>query len=360
MASEQQSLSVGSQKRRGVQERVFLPDLCSTRSVLVVVVVAELLAVVLSLAAYYYEGFSFERLALSSLFVQWVALTSAALLCSLRGWLNRQNLTMAGVLVVLVVVLDTFIFSLLSRQIILWVTGVGPLGGLWGREVLINAAIAAIIASTVMRYLFVNEQLREKGEAELQARIQALQSRIRPHFLFNSMNIIASLISVDPEAAEQVVEDLARLFRASLKDSGNEVSLNEEIALCKRYTHIEQLRMGERLRVEWHIESAARYASIPLLTLQPLLENAIYHGIQPMIDGGLVSVQAAVQDGQVRLSVRNPRPPSESNHNGNRMALENIRHRLQALYSKQARVEAGPVGDQYEVLISYPFKGNAG
>lgn len=336
--------------------RAFLPDLCSARSVLVIVVVAELLAIVLSLAAYYYEGVNIERLALSSLFVQWVALTSAAMLCALRDRLNRQSLAMASSLVVLLVVVDTFVFSLVSRQIIHWVTGTSGLIPLWGREVVINAVIAAIITGTVMRYLFVNEQLREKGEAELQARIQALQSRIRPHFLFNSMNIIASLISVDPDTAEQVVEDLSRLFRASLKEAGHDVALSEEVSLCRRYARIEQLRMGERLQVGWDIDAGVRHAKIPLLTLQPLLENAIYHGIQPLAEGGLVTVSAVLVDGRVQVSVRNPLPQAKSTHVGNKMALENIRHRLQALYGEQASVDAGPVDDQYQVLISYPFK----
>ncbi|MBQ0754475.1 MAG: sensor histidine kinase [Gammaproteobacteria bacterium] len=350
-------MAVAQQAGTSVAEgRLFLPDLCSARSVLVVVVVAELLAVVLSLAAYYYEGVNIERLALSSLFVQWVALTSAAMLCALRERINRQSLAMASCLVVLLVVVDTFVFSLVSRQVIQWVTGTAGVTSVWGREVAINAVIAAIIGGTVMRYLFVNEQLRDKGEAELQARIQALQSRIRPHFLFNSMNIIASLISVDPDTAEQVVEDLARLFRASLKETGNDVPLSEEVSLCKRYVRIEQLRMGERLQVGWDIAPAVRQAKIPLLTLQPLLENAIYHGIQPLADGGLVTVAAILLDGRVRLSVRNPCPAGESTHRGNRMALDNIRHRLQALYGEEASVEARPVGDQYQVLISYPFK----
>ncbi|WP_197468509.1 sensor histidine kinase, partial [Alcanivorax sp. HI0083] len=120
---------------------------------------------------------------------------------------------------------------------------------LWSTEIPVNGLIAAIIAGLVMRYFYVQEQLRQKDQAELQARIQALQSRIRPHFLFNSMNIIASLIAVDPDGAEQVVEDLSVLFRASLKNSGNEASLEEELELCRRYIHIEQLRMGERLQV---------------------------------------------------------------------------------------------------------------
>src|SRR5690606_2637272 len=122
-------------------------------------------------AAYYYEGFNFERLALSSLFIQWVALTSAALLCALRNWLNRQSLSVAAVLVVAVVVLDTFVFSLLTRAVMQWAALISPVESIWGREVLINAVIAAIIAGTVMRYLYVNEQLREKGEGSEEGRV---------------------------------------------------------------------------------------------------------------------------------------------------------------------------------------------
>ncbi|HBC19461.1 MAG TPA: histidine kinase, partial [Alcanivorax sp.] len=125
------------------------------------------------------------------------------------------------VAVVLLVVIDTLVFSVVAALVMSWVTGNLMPGSLWSMEILVNGLIAAIIAGLVMRYFYVQEQLRQKGQAELQARIQALQSRIRPHFLFNSMNIIASLIAVDPDTAEKVVEDLSVLFRASLKNIGN-------------------------------------------------------------------------------------------------------------------------------------------
>ena len=144
-----------------------------------------------------------------------------------------------------------------------------------------------------LRYNYIQRSLHTREESELHARIQALQSRIRPHFLFNSMNIIASLIPVDPDVAETVVEDLSELFRASLQEEGSEVSIEEELALCRRYTRIEYLRLGERLNIEWQIEDAVESVKIPLLTLQPLLENAIYHGIQPMPEGGTITVSLA-------------------------------------------------------------------
>ena len=267
------------------QNNVFLPDLCTTRAVLVVVVASELMAIVISLVAGYFEPFGFERLALTSLFIQWIALTSAALVCQLRGRLNRLPQAWAALSVVALVAFDTLVFSLLARALMSWVSA-AAMPPLWHWDILANVLIAAIISGLVMRYFYVQEQLRVKDRAELKSRIQALQSRIRPHFLFNSMNIIATLIRIDPDAAEQAVEDLSSLFRASLKDSGSEVTLAEELALCERYIRIEQLRLGERLGVEWRIELEPESVALPLLTLQPLLENAIYHGIQPLTGGG--------------------------------------------------------------------------
>jgi len=321
-----------------------------------VVVVAELMALVINLVATYYSDFSMGRLAITSLFVQWVGLTSAALVCQLRSRLNRLAPAWAAVAVVLLVVIDTLVFSVVATLVMGWVTGSLVPGTLWSWEIAVNGLIAAIIAGLVMRYFYVQEQLRQKGQAELQARIQALQSRIRPHFLFNSMNIIASLIAVDPDAAEKVVEDLSVLFRASLKNIGNEATLEEELELCRRYIHIEQLRMGERLQVEWDIRVEAKTVMIPLLTLQPLLENAIYHGIQPLTAGGVVTIRALAENGDLVLSVSNPKPEGGGHHQGNRMALENIRHRLEALYGDEVAVESRPQQKEYEIEIRYPLQ----
>jgi two-component system, LytTR family, sensor histidine kinase AlgZ len=341
------------------QSREFLPDLCTPRSVLVIVVVAQLLAIVTTLTAALYEPFSFERLALSSLFIQWVALTSAAMLCGLRRVINAMPLGWAGLTVVMVVVMDAFCFSLLAGVALESVVdGLLLDRRVWLREAFISAAIAAIIGGLVMRYFYVQEQLRQKDEAALQARIQALQSRIRPHFLFNSMNIIASLISVDPDTAEQVVEDLSRLFRASLAETGSLVTLEHELSLVRRYIRIEQLRMGERLQVEWDVRLDPEKVTIPLLTLQPLVENALYHGIQPLAAGGTLKIGIWQEGLMVRILVSNPKPPGPSAHRGNQMALENIRHRLEALHDGKARVEVTPGQERYDVLLTYPLKGD--
>src|SRR5690606_16986550 len=184
-----------------------------------------LMAIVLARSGTYYDRFSFERLALTSFFMQWVGLTSAAALCALRAWLNRLPPAWAATGVVVLVVTNTLVFSLIARMVMRWALP-EMIGGVSTtlKDVWINVTIAAILAGGVMRYFYVQDQLRIKEQAELEARIQALQSRIRPHFLFNSMNIISSLIAVDPAAAEQTVEDLARLFRASLRETGLQVT----------------------------------------------------------------------------------------------------------------------------------------
>lgn len=346
-------------------DHFFLPDLCGRRAVGVVVLVAELLAIVLSLTRTGFGADLWGELGLTSLFVQWVALTTAMALCALRKPLANMQRQMAATIAWGVVVVDALVFSLLTQYAYIPLLGpLAPQGQPSLDAVAANVCIAAIIGGLVLRYFYVQEQLRLQQEAELQARIQALQSRIRPHFLFNSMNIIASLIVTDPRTAEGVVEDLADLFRASLKDAGNEVTLAHELDLCRRYIRIEQLRMGNRLKVDWQLDDTPlNDLRIPLLTLQPLLENAVYHGIQPLAEGGTVTVQVTYGNGVVRIRVTNPvgatvpadRGESAAAHRGNRMALENIRHRLQALYGPGARITAGRDGDSYGTELQYPF-----
>ena len=340
-------------------EHFFLPDLCGRRAVGVLVLVAELLAIVLVLARSGLNADAWADLAVTSLFVQLVALSSAAVLCPLRKWLVGMQRHLAATIAYGVIVLDALLFSLLAQYLYgSLIQTANPVSGPLLATVVAHVLIAAIIGGLIMRYFYVQEQLRLQQEAELKARIQALQSRIRPHFLFNSMNIIASLIVTDPATAETVVEDLADLFRASLRDAGHEVSLAQELDLCRRYARIEQLRLGSRLRVEWQLGDAPLdELRIPLLTLQPLLENAIYHGVQPLPEGGTVTVILDWRDGEVRIRIDNPvgEAPTATSPRGNRMAMDNIRHRLHAMYGPKAGIEGGRHGATYGTVIHYPF-----
>lgn len=207
-------------------------------------------------------------------------------------------------------------------------------------QLLGNLITAAILAGISLRYLYLQQQLRNQQQAELQSRIQALQSRIRPHFLFNCMNSIASLIGSDPDKAERVVEDLADLFRASLAEPAL-IPIANEIALCRRYLEIEQLRLGQRLTVDWQIGQLDDSVKIPSLMLQPLLENAIFHGVEPLATGGEISIKIAQVKKQLIITIVNPYlfgKKISPMHNGNvdsrhnNMALDNIRRRLRVHY----------------------------
>ncbi len=184
--------------------------------------------------------------------------------------------------------------------------------------------------------------------------MHALQARIRPHFLFNSMNTIASLTRSDPAQAEQAVQDLADLFRANLSEKRNVITLEQELEVARIYQRIEQLRLGQRLRVLWKIDSLPHDALVPGLLLQPLLENAIYHGIEPQPGGGTVTVEGELGAGLITVVVRNPVGDRQNEREGNRLALANIRERLTLMYGDKALVKAGRFDAEYIVTLRFP------
>lgn len=336
------------------EDDFFLPDLCQPRSILFLVLVSELLVLVMVLGRSDLIDFNWADLGLASMFVQWVVLTSAAVLCNIRPLLSRMtplNATVTGYALILSL---TLAFSIGAELVIE--------RGFWGPHqtgaVARNLIVAAVMTGIAFRYFYLQHQLRQQEKAELTSRIQALQSRIRPHFLFNSMNIIASLIEVDPVAAENVVEDLSLLFRASLNDTSNEpVPLAEELELCEKYVHIESLRLDDRLSVTWDINVDQHRVRIPLLTLQPLIENAIYHGIQPNPQGGTVTVAIRHEDKSLIAEIINPLAPSHHSHErGNRMALDNIRRRLEAIYGHGASVTTEQDASTFCTRIAYPWR----
>lgn len=339
------------------EETFFLPDLCARQPVFLLVLVAELLSIVIVLIDSGIWPFNWQALGLVSLFVQWVALSSAALLCQMRRFLQRLPQERAVVISYLLIPLNTWLVSVLSLYLL------GPNRQdlpalLVDQEVLRNVVVAAIIGGLVIRYFYLQAMLIARRQSELLHRIQALQSRIRPHFLFNSMNIIASLIETDPRQAETVVEDLSALFRASLNHVGNQVPLEEEINLCQRYLNIEKLRLGNRLEVIWEVRAVPPQVQIPLLTLQPLLENAVLHGIQPLQKGGIVEIIASYSHGIFELKITNPYVAEAASgvERGNRMALDNTRNRLAALYGERAKLTGYAEGNRYITRLSYPFK----
>jgi two-component system sensor histidine kinase AlgZ len=341
----------------------FLPNFCDARMALAVVLISELLALTFSLVGSGEFPFLTE-LARISIFLQWLGLTSAGLLCGLRRLLSRQSTAVGASLALAIVLANVLLLSIATVLIGRWI---GLRLGFDGTLEIFPAAIwpfawrnlviGLVVMALLLRYFYMSQQWRRHVESEARSRIDALQARIRPHFLFNSMNTIASLTRTDPGRAEEAIEDLADLFRATLGDSARLLSLKEELELSRIYQRIEMLRLGDRLRVDWQVAELPMRAQLPGLTIQPLLENAIYHGIEPLDDGGTVTIRGTRHGDEVEISVSNPTRPSPaaaSARQGNRIAIDNIRERLKLAFDGRGRLEVAQSDDRYEVRVRFP------
>ena len=326
------------------------------RVVFVVVMIAQLCAIVLALAPMNVsvQG-RWYNLAMISLFVQWAALSCSAVLCVARRYLGRFNNREVGLISFSLILL---VILILSEAAYWLVYQPDPFGSAHWPFLLRNLLIGAIIAGLVLRYFYVQQQWRARVKTESQSRLQALQSRIRPHFLFNSMNTIASLTRSDPKQAEIAVENLADLFRISLGDARFSYSLQEEFELCRRYLAIEALRLGERLKLDWQVDTLPMDARVPPLLIQPLLENAVYHGIEGMSGGGAIAIQGERNGRYLLIKISNPIPPQGtlSHQKGNRLAMGNIQERLQVMYGRQGKLQTEQLNGLYVASVNFPYR----
>lgn len=328
----------------------YVPDLCRVRAVFLMLVTSELFVLVLSIVQAEQGWIDWNYFGLLSLFVQWTTLTSAALICLLRPRLAQMGVTGATLAIITIVLLDVLAFSLFADKVL----NPQPGGILW-QGIAKKLLLALLITLMALRYFYLQHQWRQQQEAEIQARLTSLQARIQPHFLFNSMNTIASLIASNPGQAEEAVLDLSELFRASLRTTDQLVPLSRELELCQRYLAIEALRLGDRLTLDWAVQPGLEQQAIPPLTLQPLVENAIYHGIQPKPAGGTVRIEVSAKDHYVYLMIQNPAPQAEEHrHSGNRMALDNTLARLQGLFGGAAVLKHSRQNDTYTVTLRLP------
>jgi two-component system sensor histidine kinase AlgZ len=197
--------------------------------------------------------------------------------------------------------------------------------------------------------------LRAKGRmpADTTARLAELQARIRPHFLFNSLNSAIALVREDPARAEALLEDLAELFRHALWEQGDSATLAEEVLVARRYLAIEQVRFGERLRVEWAIDPRAGSARVPALFLQPLVENAVKHGVEPSPTGADVKVTTQRRGSVVVITVTNTVPAGQGKP-GNGVAQDNVRDRLRLLHDVQGQFQTALIDGMYQVRMEVP------
>lgn len=345
-----------------VSGEFFVPDLCGPRPVFVMVMLAELLVLVHTLASSSLPGFNWDLFAISSLFVQWLVLLSAALLCLCRNFFSRVSLSLAAVACLLIILLVTAGSSYLAMHLYpqfalgSFPTGLSRTQGAGSHWwVLRNMAVALILGGIVLRYFYLQQQLQLREKSELQARLDSLRSRIRPHFLFNTMNSIASLIATQPDAAERAVEDLSELFRSSLQENNRIGTVADELRLCELYLGIEQLRLGERLKIKWQLDDSVREEAMPSLILQPLIENAVYHGIAQMPEGGTICINVHRAEGFLLAEIENPIPEHSTHSQGHHMALSNIEQRLEALFGHEASLTAEREKAYYRIKLRYPL-----
>lgn len=339
------------------ENQAYLPDFCAASSVFIIVLVAELISILLTLAAYDAADTFMIELAKNSLFILWLALLSAVVMCLFRNKLESAGKTQAFVMSFIVLLILCFSLAEIAYQIT----------RIFGESVIIDdthavflirtVGISSIVIALAMRYLYISSEWRRSIVLEAQARISALQALIRPHFLFNSMNTIASLTRSDPRQAEEAVEDLSDLLRANLGGSGAKTTLKAELEVAAIYQRIEKLRLGSRLNVRWDVNELPMRALIPSLVIQPLLENAIYHGIELLPDGGEVVVSGKRDGDYLLISMSNPvAVGGQRSTSGNKMAMTNIQQRFELAYEGRATVVVEDGEGRFTVRLRFPYE----
>ena len=343
--------------RQPTSSKTFMPDFCTRESLLVVIVIAELLTLVLTMT----RGGTFESLlnyfAVLSLFILWIALTDVAMLCQLNRQLAKLSAGALGVIAFLLLQLVTLFYTAVVDFVGSSFAIIDEWSPTWFWENGVrNFTISSIVSFIALRYFYIQHQRLLTVQAEAKARIEALQARIRPHFLFNSMNIIASLTRSNPRKAERTVEDLSDLFRASLSSEQAGHTLDDELKLARSYLRIENERLGNRLKVEWVVPRKLPELFMPSLIIQPLVENTIYHGIEKMEGGGTVRIIAGTcGTHHYCVEISNLVNKEAQEHSGNRMARENILQRLELAFGGNAALETYSDDKEYHVTVRLPL-----
>ncbi|GAB3731319.1 sensor histidine kinase [Silanimonas algicola] len=339
-----------------VADRLSLPDFCSRGRLLAAIAAGQVVMLTIALAPTRAPRWDFTEFASASALATWIAIASAVALCKLRPWLMRLpprvDFAAATAVPMLVALFGAGALNYIAASLGQFVLDAGV-----NRQfVLTTAGLTGLIATIALRYFAAQDRWRAQVQAVSQAQMDALQARIRPHFLFNSMNSIAALVRRDPAAAERAVEDLSELFRAALGAPGQRGTLADEIHLAQRFLGIEQLRLGPRLLVRWNAAAGLPMdLPLPRLVLQPLLENAVVHGVARLKEGGEIRIDLAVADSLLRIDVGNPRPLAADARPGNGHALESIRQRLRHQFGDGARMSAEATEGYYRVRLELPI-----
>ena len=344
------------------QSSYFFGQIGNWRYLLELFVGGNVLALVLSLAeAQSWQALNFMHLLQYILYINWVLLSFAACVELFHQYFDRMGIKSAlitGFLLLQAIVLVTTV----SLNILIHFGMNFHLHGLTSeiafKQVGMHLSFGILLGTLCFRYLYLREQWTRQRHSELNSRIQAMQARIQPHFLFNSLNSAISLISIDPDKAEHMLLNLSRLFRASFQEL-KLVSLQEEIDLCQRYLEIEQIRLGDRLQLEWKLENKDLYSQvqIPLLTLQPLLENSIFHGVEKILTKSTISVLIEILQNQINIIITNPYSQDHAAlKRGNGIAIENVRQRLKAYYGPTVTFRTYAGKGIFTTVVQYQYK----
>jgi two-component system sensor histidine kinase AlgZ len=335
----------------------YLPNICGPQPLLRIVAAALFLATILALAAADDVNEFLIKLGLNALFILWVVLASALVLCLINRFYTPPSNKVATAIITGVVLTFTLLASVIGLFIIKN-NSLDELGGGVALYFLKNIVISVVLTLVALRYMYVQGQWEASVEADSHAKYEALQSRMRPHFLFNSLNTVAHLVHKDPVQAEEAILDLADIMRTTL-DRRNRISLQEELDVTMRYLRMEGLRLGKRrLTVVWDMDRNTLPFDMQILPLilQPLVENAIYHGIQPRKEGGTLGISLYDAGSHLAVSVTNPLSPSgaSSHQKGNHIAQENMKNRLHLAYGDRANLQIQKTPQQYRVSFSIP------
>lgn len=333
-----------------------IPDFCQTRPIVVLALIIEMVAILLTLADSRPRPDVLPRFVMLSLFLQWISLCSAAVLCQSRRWLGGAPTRVLFPVCWGLLILVTLLISDAAWWVSRWAAwDLGMFQESRFGFVMRNVCISAIVTLFLLRYFWVQNQWRLQLQAESEARYQALQARIRPHFLFNSLNSIAALVGIRPEEAEHRIEDLAELFRVSLDVRSRLVPLSDELDVVRAYLRIEQARLGERMTVEWDVPAELLAVEVPLLSVQPLAENAVYHGIGRLTGPGTIRIRARAEGDFTVIELDNPMPDQAAPApEGLRMAIDNIAQRLGLIYGERAAIELGEQGGRFHARLRLP------
>jgi two-component system sensor histidine kinase AlgZ len=340
----------------GLIKQEFLPDFCHGRTLFNAMLLAESLAIIMTITGKPITNSLFRDLLLISLYVQWIAIFSVASLCYLRPYLNRLPPLRAGLMAYLLMLAIALLVGELAMWV-LWAIGFLPdVHPEWyGVFQLRNLTIAIIIDGLALHYLLARHQLRNSVAAEARARLQIMQYRLRPHFLFNSMNIIASLTRSAPSKAEAATEDLADLFRLMLDDRKDLVTVQNEISVARKYIKLERIRLDNRLRVDWHTETLPLHARMPVLMLQLILEICIRQSLERTGGSAVIDVTGSAYGEQMNLSICCPQLPEPAVlAEQEQEALDNIRERLRDTYAERATLILHEKNDSRCIELKLP------